>query len=74
MSEYMVWIAGKIKKIQKTLGYLPREIAFPNDMTGIKFLKLLAKMRNMDDFSYAEDLLELFEINPNAGINACPKG
>ena len=62
------------KQIQKRLGYLPGEISFPDDMTGIEYLKLISKMRKMKDFSYAEQLLKMFEINPNAGIKRMSKG
>lgn len=64
----------KQKKIQKRVGYLPGEIAFPEDMTGLNYLKLLAKMRKMDDFSYAEELIKYFEINPDMGIKRMSKG
>lgn len=62
------------KKIQQKVGYLPGEISFPDDMTGIAYLKLIAKMRKMKDFSYAESLLNFFEINPNADIKRMSKG
>ena len=50
------------KKIQKNVGYLPGEIAFPDDMTGLSYLRLIAKMRGTQDFSYAEKLLKRFEL------------
>ena len=62
------------KKIQANLGYLPGEIAFPDDMKGLEYLHLIAKMRKMKDFSYAEKLLNLFEINPNSQIKRMSKG
>ncbi len=62
------------KKIQEKVGYLPGEIAFPDDMTGRAYLKLIGKMRRMKDFSYAEKLLDFFEIDPNAGIKRMSKG
>ena len=62
------------KKIQEKLGYLPGEIAFPDDMKGLEYLKLIAKMRHMKDFSYAENLLKMFEINPNVNIKSMSKG
>lgn len=62
------------KKIQQKVGYLPGEISFSDDMTGIAYLKLIAKMRKMKDFSYAERLLNFFEINPNADIKRMSKG
>lgn len=62
------------KEIQKRIGYLPGEISFPDDMTGLHYLKLIANMRKMTDFSYATELLDYFEINPNAGIKRMSKG
>lgn len=62
------------KEIQPTLGYLPGEIAFPDDMTGIHYLKVIAKMRGMKDFSYAEELLTLFQLDADTGIKRMSKG
>ena len=62
------------KEIQKYIGYLPGEIAFPDDMTGTAYLKLIARMRKMEDFSYAQELLDYFELNPNAGLKRMSKG
>ncbi|SCJ89493.1 Uncharacterized ABC transporter ATP-binding protein YbhF [uncultured Eubacterium sp.] len=62
------------KKIQSQLGYLPGEIAFQEDMTGIAYLKLIAKMRHMKDFSYGEKLINFFELDPSGGIKRMSKG
>lgn len=62
------------KQIQKHLGYLPGEIAFPEDMTGLEYLKLIAKMRGMNSFDEAKRLLDFFEINPNLAIRKMSKG
>ena len=62
------------KEIQKYVGYLPGEIAFPDDMTGTAYLKLIAKMRKMTDFSYMNELLTIFDINPDAKIKSMSKG
>lgn len=62
------------KKIQRHVGYLPGELSFPDDMTGLAYLKLIAKMRKQKDFSYAEKLLEFFEINPDTGVKRMSKG
>lgn len=72
ISNYDCW--KEQKKIQKIVGYLPGEISFPDDMTGIGYLKLISKMRNMKDFSYAQELLDYFEINPKANIKSMSKG
>ncbi len=62
------------KNIQKHVGYLPGEISLPDDMTGLAYLKLLAKMRNMKDFSHAEKLADFFEIDTNTGMKRMSKG
>ena len=62
------------KEIQGKLGYLPGEIAFQEDMTGIAYLKLIAKMRHMKDFSYGEKLIDFFELDPSGGIKRMSKG
>lgn len=62
------------KNIQKHIGYLPGEISLPDDMTGLAYLKLLAKMRKMKDFSYAEKLSAFFEIDTNTGMKRMSKG
>lgn len=66
------WDEQKI--IQKKLGYLPGEISFPDDMTGMEYLKLISKMRKMPSFSYANELLDMFEINPKYKIKSMSKG
>ena len=62
------------EKIKEFTGYLAGEIALPNDMTGLQYLKLISKMRKMQSFDYAEELLKYFKINPNAGIKKMSKG
>lgn len=62
------------KRIQKKVGYLPGEISFPDDMTGIAYLRLIAKMRGMQDFFAAESLLKRFEINPGTRFKKMSKG
>ena len=61
-------------KIQETLGYLPGEIAFMDDMTGIDFIKFIASMKNLHDLSYAKELMELFELDPKGKIKKMSKG
>lgn len=62
------------KEIQKSLGYLPGEIAFLSDMTGTDYINMIAKMRGMKDMAYANELLSLFKINPNASLKRMSKG
>jgi ABC-2 type transport system ATP-binding protein len=62
------------KQIQKRIGYLPGEIAFPEDMTGRNYIRMIAKMRGMKDLSYERELEEFFEINPNFELKRMSKG
>ena len=60
--------------IKKDIGYLPGEIALPEDMTGIAYLKLIDKLRKTNYLSYAEDLIEYFEIDTHMQIKKMSKG
>lgn len=62
------------KEIQKSLGYLPGEIAFLSDMTGTEYINMIAKMRGMKDMTYANELLSMFKINPKANLKRMSKG
>lgn len=61
-------------KIQETLGYLPGEIAFMDDMTGMEFIRFTGKMKGMKDMSYAEELMRFFELDPKGKIKKMSKG
>ena len=61
-------------KIQNSLGYLPGEIAFLDDMTGLQFIKFVAEMKGLKDLSIANRLMERFELNPNGRIKKMSKG
>ncbi len=62
------------KEIQKITGYLPGEIAFPEDMTGTSYLDLIAAMRGTKDPSMRQRLREIFEINTDVRIRRMSKG
>ena len=61
-------------RIQQALGYLPGEIAFMDDMTGLEFIKFMAKMKGMTDLTKAYELMEHFELNPQGKIKKMSKG
>ncbi|MDF2485319.1 MAG: transporter ATP-binding protein [Herbinix sp.] len=65
---------GDQKHIQQKVGYLPGEIAFPEDMTGKSYIRMIAKMRGMKDFSYEKELEDFFEINPAIELKRMSKG
>lgn len=61
-------------RIKQALGYLPGEIAFMDDMTGLEFIKFMAKMKGMTDLTKAYELMERFELNPQGKIKKMSKG
>lgn len=61
-------------RIQQALGYLPGEIAFMDDMTGLEFIKFMAKMKGMTDLTKAYELMERFELSPQGKIKKMSKG
>lgn len=61
-------------KIQDNLGYLPGEIAFMDDMTGIEFIKFIAGMKGLKDFSRANELIKNFELDTKGKIKKMSKG
>jgi ABC-2 type transport system ATP-binding protein len=65
---------ARAPEIQKTLGYIPGEIAFLDGMTGTDFLKFMAQMRGMRDLSKQKELVERFELDPRKEIKKFSKG
>lgn len=61
-------------QIQKSLGYLPGEIAFMEDMTGRAFIRFIGKMKGIKDFSRAEELMQFFELDTSGKIKKMSKG
>lgn len=61
-------------QIQQMLGYLPGEIAFMDDMSGIEFIKFMANLKGMTDLTKAYELMERFEFNPHGKIKKMSKG
>lgn len=62
------------KEIQKHLGYLPAEIAFPANMTGTQIIQHVANMRGLHDMTMAHQLIETFDLDPSAQIKRMSKG
>ena len=61
-------------KIQKQIGYLPGEIAFMDQMNGYEFIRFMAKMKNINDMHYAEELISYLELDPSVKIKKMSKG
>ncbi|ETA81349.1 ABC transporter ATP-binding protein [Youngiibacter fragilis] len=60
--------------IQKTLGYIPGEITFLEDMSGAEFLRFMGEMRGTKDNKRQKQLLEMFELDPKGKIRKFSKG
>ena len=61
-------------KVQAKLGYIPGEINFFDDMSGIEFLKFIAEYRKIGSQNRKEELLEHFELDPKSKIKKMRKG
>ncbi|MDR2750425.1 MAG: ATP-binding cassette domain-containing protein, partial [Clostridiales bacterium] len=60
--------------IQKSLGYLPGEIALPENLTGTEFIQMMADLRDMTDSAHTDHLLEKFELDPSGGLKRMSLG
>lgn len=60
--------------IQQVVGYLPGEIAFIDKMTGKQFIHFIAKLRGMNDYTHAEELMHFFELDASGPIKKMSKG
>lgn len=61
-------------KIQQTLGYLPGEISFFDDMTGTDFIKFCAKYRKLGSNNRIDELIDMFDLDPSGKIKKMSKG
>lgn len=64
----------KAKEVHRSLGYLPGEIAFMDDMTGKQFLKFIADLKGMRDQGRMQELMEMFSLDPRGKIKKMSKG
>lgn len=62
------------QRIQQYLGYVPGEIALPEDMTGMEFIEFMAAYRGLKELTLAHRLIERFELNPKGKIKKMSKG
>lgn len=61
-------------EIQKHVGYIPGEIVFLEGMTGMELLKLIGSMRNLNNFTLRDTLIQRFNINTEMKIKKMSKG
>ncbi|WDL98086.1 ABC transporter ATP-binding protein [Alicyclobacillus sp. ALC3] len=60
--------------VQEQLGYLPGEIAFLDNMSGLEFLNLLAGMRKLHDSRRRNELVDRFDLDVKTPIRKMSKG
>jgi ABC-2 type transport system ATP-binding protein len=60
--------------IQKNVGYLPGEIALPENLTGTQFIKMMAELRGMSDMTYTNSLIAQFELEASGGLKRMSLG
>ena len=65
---------SKREQVQKHVGYVPGEISFFEDMTGMEFLKFVEQYRGNAAENHKRELLERFELNPKTKIKKMSKG
>lgn len=61
-------------QIQKTLGYIPGEIAFLDGMNGDEFLNFMCDMRGTRDLTRQKELIDMFELDVKGKIKKFSKG
>ncbi|MBP7480749.1 MAG: ATP-binding cassette domain-containing protein [Spirochaetaceae bacterium] len=61
-------------EIQRDLGYLPGELAFPQNLSGLSFIAMMAKLRGLKDMSKMEYLSKKFDLDPRGSIKRMSLG
>ncbi len=64
----------KTAEIQQKLGYVPGEMAFFDNMTGMQFMKFVSDMRGMKDTKLRDRLIDRFELESDRKIRKMSKG
>ncbi len=60
--------------LQNRVGYLPGEIAFFDQMTGMQFLTFMGEMRRTKSTARRDELIERFELDADVRIRRMSKG
>jgi len=56
------------------IGFLPGEIAFPEDMTGTEYIKFIGNLQGLTDYTRADELIKMFGIDTSGKIKKMSKG
>jgi len=60
--------------IQKKIGYIPGEMALPDNLSGAKFIQMIAELRGLKDMTFANELIERFDLDVKANLKRMSKG
>ncbi|ATZ18511.1 ABC transporter ATP-binding protein [Williamsoniiplasma somnilux] len=72
INNFNSWINRE--EIMKFTGYVAGEISLYDDFTGIKFLKLVSKMKKDSDWQFVEKLIKHFDLDASRKIKKMSKG
>lgn len=61
-------------ELKKIVGYVPGEIAFPDDGTGVSFLKHQMELSGRGDIDYCEYICDKLQLDPTANLKSMSKG
>jgi ABC-2 type transport system ATP-binding protein len=65
---------SKHYEIQRDVGYLPGELALPENLTGEQFIKMMAELRGMKDMAYTKKMIDRFEVETSGGLKRMSLG
>lgn len=60
--------------VQEIVGYIPGEISFFDDMSGMEYLNFIEKYRRLDCKNRKRELIDLFELDTKMKIRKMSKG
>lgn len=61
-------------EVKKLVGYVPGEIAFPDDKTGESFLLRQAQLNKTESLDYAYEMIDKLQLDPTANLKRMSKG
>lgn len=65
---------AQTREVHRRVGYLPGEVAFPDDMTGREFIAFVAGVKGVRGLGRARDLADRFELDDTTKLRRMSKG
>ncbi len=63
-----------VVEVHRRVGYLPGELALPDDLTATQYLDVLATLRSGCDIAARNELIELFDLDPTRRLGQLSTG